>query len=71
MPRPTGKKSVPESLFIRTWQTSASVGEVASCLGVVPVSARIRAWKLRRRGVALKKFPNGGERRALAMTEGR
>src|SRR5262245_48831629 len=43
--------------FIRIWQSSNSVAEVASRLGRKKSSVRVRAFRYRQMGVPLKHFP--------------
>lgn len=51
-----GEHAIPESIFVPVWQAGESVGAIARSLGLTPVSARVRAWELRQRGIPLKKF---------------
>jgi hypothetical protein len=43
--------------FIRVWQTSASVAEVASKVRRKKNACRVRAYRYRQLGVPLKEFP--------------
>lgn len=45
--------------FVRTWQESASLPEVAAKAGLTCAQARNKAIYLRRNGVPLKKFQPG------------
>ena len=45
--------------FVRVWQAASGVKEVADAFGVTPSSARVRAYRLRRAGVKLKRFKPG------------
>lgn len=48
-------KLTPEE-FVRTWQSAASILDVATISGTTPLSAVVRASRYRARGVKLKKF---------------
>ena len=43
--------------FIKAWQTSSAVAEVASKLRMKKDQVRVRAFRYRQRGVSLKQFP--------------
>lgn len=45
--------------FVRTWQTSESVSEVAEKMNMSKLGASVKASHLRRVGVPLKKFRTG------------
>jgi len=45
--------------FVRLWQTSASVNDVADAMGISKLGASVKASHLRRRGVPLKKHRTG------------
>jgi hypothetical protein len=46
--------------FVRAWQTSSSIAEVARAVGGNEKSIQSRASRLRKRGVPLKYMHNGG-----------
>jgi hypothetical protein len=48
---------IPPREFIRVWQTSASVAEVAAKVRSKKNACRVRAYRYRQRGVPLKEFP--------------
>jgi hypothetical protein len=48
---------IPAEQFVRTWQMSNSVGEVANKLGKAYNVVRQRAYVLRKAGVNLKTMP--------------
>ncbi|MCI0702278.1 MAG: hypothetical protein L0241_14440 [Planctomycetia bacterium] len=52
--------------FVTTWNGAASVGEVASQLGITTLQASARAFYLRNCGVVLKKFRRGRKPRPKA-----
>lgn len=43
--------------FIKAWQTSSTLAEVASKLRMTKPQCRVRACRYRQRGVPLKQFP--------------
>lgn len=43
--------------FVSVWQTSSSVTEVATKLGMNKSQARLRAFRYKKRGVPLRDFP--------------
>lgn len=45
--------------FVRVWQASSSVAEVAALLGLAPSTVSSRASRLRAEGVDLKRMPAG------------
>jgi len=45
--------------FVQAWQTSSSVAEVASKLGMNTGQVRTRACRYRKRGVPLKEYVSG------------
>jgi hypothetical protein len=49
-------RPTPEQ-FVRAWQTSSSVAEVAMKLRMKKAQCRVRACRYRQRGVLLKQFP--------------
>lgn len=51
--------AVDSEEFVRAWQTSESVAEVATRLSMSKLSASVKASHLRRAGVPLKKFRTG------------
>lgn len=51
--------SIPADRFVRTWQAATSVEQVAARLRILPASASVRASRLRKVGVNLKRFPSG------------
>jgi len=53
---------VSQAEFIRVWDTSNSVAEVAEITGLAPSSAQQRAGKYRTQGIPLKKMARGGKR---------
>jgi hypothetical protein len=56
--RQTGEAvTVSPREFIRVWQTSASVAEVASKVRRKKNACRVRAFRYRQLGVPLKEFP--------------
>jgi len=46
--------------YMRAWQSSSSVAEVASKTGLTKDSCSTRASGYRKKGIALKSFPKGG-----------
>lgn len=55
--------------FARVWEAAASVGEVATALGITAAAARARAYRLRRAGVKLKRFSPGPARTSMAWLD--
>lgn len=53
------EKQVSAEDFVKTWQTSNSVSEVAEKLGRTPTSIITRAKKFRKRNIPLKFFERG------------
>ncbi len=50
------RKQVTQQDFVTAWQRSHSAKEVAEKLGLTVAGASVRATKLRKNGVPLKKF---------------
>jgi hypothetical protein len=50
-------KPVDPEFFIKAWQTTESIAEVALATGMQVASARVRAALYRKKGIPLKKFP--------------
>lgn len=46
--------------FVRAWQAGASANDVAKALGLSRWTAIGRAYRLRKRGVPLKRMPGSG-----------
>ena len=44
--------------FVRAWQQSSSVAEVAEKVRTSPNACRVRAYRYRQRGVPLKELPS-------------
>lgn len=55
---------VPTPEFVRAWNASDCRREVADRLGMNPAYVHVRAARLRKAGVALKKFAGGPRNRA-------
>lgn len=45
--------------FVKTWQKSSTVMEVANKTGLTPATCRRYAWQFRKKGVELKKLDEG------------
>jgi transposase len=58
---PSGVHFTPaERAFVALWSDAASLAEVAKRAGLTRNSASIYAWRLRSKGVELKRMPGGG-----------
>jgi hypothetical protein len=55
------KKRVDDKTFIRLWESCRDRAEAASRAGMTADAAGLRAYRLRKRGVALRKFQAGGK----------
>src|SRR5690349_21507945 len=51
------RPEVTQKEFIKAWQESSSVREVAAKVGRKKNACRVRAFRYRQRGVPLKRFP--------------
>jgi len=58
------RPSVSAEEFVRAWQTSSELPEVARKTGLRPESVRARAQRFRKKGVPLKKLGARGGRPA-------
>lgn len=56
---PKEKDSVSNTDFISVWEQSTNRRDVANALGITLTAASMRATKLRKAGVTLKKFRGG------------
>ena len=52
-------KRVTDSDFVLQWQRAETANDAAVLLGMKLGTAAARAWRLRKAGVKLKKFPKG------------
>jgi hypothetical protein len=48
-----------DNQFIEIWQTSPSAAEVAEKLGISPSHASVKAHRLRKSGISLKRYKSG------------
>ena len=64
-------RSVSDSEFARVWDAETSTREVAEILGLAPKTVHNYAHRLRRKGVALKRYKHGPHvsRRRAPATE--
>lgn len=59
---------VTDEVFVVAWQGCGSLAAVAKRLGIGTQNAAVRASRLRKRGVPLKKYPGGGGRNRKDVT---
>lgn len=48
--------------FVRAWQGAKSASDAGKATGMHPMQASRLAWRLRKRGIPLKRFVNNQER---------
>lgn len=53
-------KSVTPEEFVRAWQASGSLAEVAEKTGLRPESVKARGYRFRKKGVPLREFAAAG-----------